>query len=626
MEPSFLVIQALNGLTSASVLFMTAVGLTIIFGVTRIVNFAHGSFYMLGAYIGLTLAQLFMQVLWGPLAFWLAVLLSALVVGLIGVLIETTLLRRIYRAPELFQLLLTFGLVLIFQDVVRLIWGPEDMLGPRAPGLSSFVVILGYRFPQYDLLLIATGPILLAALWLLFHRTRFGVLVRAATQDREMVEALGVNQKLLFTGIFFLGTALAGLSGALQVPRTAVHPLMDLDIVVEAFVVTVIGGMGSVTGAFLAALIIGHLHAFGILVFPKITLVLVFLIMAVVLVVRPQGLLGRPEAGHGPREPPARPLLPDGPLVTLGYATIIAAFLALPLVADAYLLKLAIDVLVFGLFAMSLGFLMGTGGIISFGHAAYFGLGCYGAALVVHHLGARMELALLAAPLAAGVGAFVFGWLCVRLTGVYRAMLTLAFAQILYAMAFQWVDVTGGDNGLIGLWPPAWAASRVAYYYLTLALCLGCIVLLYRATHAPLGYALRGIRDSEVRAAAIGIDTRAYQWAGFVVAGTAAGVAGGVYTFSNGSIDPGVLAIPVSVDGLTMTLLGGLHTVTGPLAGAAALTLVQEWAMPLTDYWKLIKGLVIVALVLVFREGLVGFLQDRLLSGASPAPARPPAA
>ena len=194
MEPSFLVIQALNGLTSASVLFMTAVGLTIIFGVTRIVNFAHGSFYMLGAYVGLMLAEFLMGILWGPLGFWLAVLLAAVTVGLVGVLIEVTLLRRIYKAPELFQLLLTFGLVLIFQDLVKLVWGPEEVLGPRAPGLSSFVTILGYRFPQYDVLLIALGPVVLVGLWLLFHRTRFGILVRAATQDREMVGALGVNQ------------------------------------------------------------------------------------------------------------------------------------------------------------------------------------------------------------------------------------------------------------------------------------------------------------------------------------------------------------------------------------------------------------------------------------------------
>ena len=611
MEPSFLVIQALNGLTSAAVLFLASVGLTIIFGVTRIVNFAHGSLHMLGAYVGFTLAGPLMAALTGPLGFWAAVGLAAVAVGAVGGLVEVLLLRRIYRAPELFQLLLTFGLVLVFQDAVRLIWGPEDILGPRAPGLASFVEILGYRFPQYDLVLIALGPLTLAALWLLLHRTRFGVLVRAASEDREMVAALGVDQARLFTAVFVLGAALAGLSGALQVPRAALNPQMDLDVVVLAFVVTVVGGLGSVGGAFLAAILIGLLNAFGILVLPKITLVLVFLVMAVVLVLRPQGLLGRPEAagGHGVA---VVPLAPGVAWVRYGYAALVALLLALPLVADAYFLKLAIDALVFGLFAMSLGFIMGTGGIISFGHAAYFGLGCYGAGLLVHHLGARMELALVAAPVAAALGAALFGALCVRLAGVYRAMLTLAFAQILYAGAFQWVALTGGDNGLIGLWPADWASGRTVYYYLALGLALAGITLLHRATFAPFGYALRGVRDSAKRAASIGVDGWRHQWAAFTLAGACAGLAGGIYTFALGTIDPTVLAIPTSVDALAMTLLGGIHTVTGPLAGAAALVFVQDQVMPLTDYWKLIKGLVIVTLVLAFREGLVGFASARL--------------
>ena len=211
---------------------------------------------------------------------------------------ELVLLRRIYRVPELFQLLATFGVVLVVQDLVLKVWGPLDILGPRAPGLRHAVDILGHRFPAYELFLIVMGPLVLGLLWLLMHKTRFGVLVRAATQDREMVAALGVNQALLFTGTLFLGASLAGLGGALQTPKLAANPHMDISVIAEAFVVTVVGGMGSVPGAFLAALLIGQLQAFGILVFPKITLVLVFLLMALVLVVRPWGLLGRPDAGQ----------------------------------------------------------------------------------------------------------------------------------------------------------------------------------------------------------------------------------------------------------------------------------------------------------------------------------------
>ncbi len=183
--------------------------------------------------------------------------------------VEVLLLRRIYRAPELFQLLATFGVVLIVQDLALMIWGPQDLLGPRAPGLRGSVDILGQRFPQYELFLIVVGPVVLGLLWLLFHRTRWGTLVRAATQDREMVGALGVNQRMLFTGVFFLGSLLAGLGGALQLPRESVNLHMDLAIIAEAFVVVVVGGLGSLTGACLAALLIGELHAFGILICPR---------------------------------------------------------------------------------------------------------------------------------------------------------------------------------------------------------------------------------------------------------------------------------------------------------------------------------------------------------------------
>ena len=290
----FLVIQFLNGLASASELFLVASGLSIIFGVMRIVNFAHGSFYMLGAYIAYTLAGRLMEVV--PGGFWLALPLAALAVAAIGALVEITILRRIYRSPELFQLLATFGVVLIVQDLVLILWGPQDLLGPRAPGLEGAVNILGSAFPAYDLLLIALGPAVLLALTLLFMRTRWGILVRAATQDREMVEALGIRQDRLFTAVFILGAFLAGLGGAVQLPRAAVHHAMDLEIIVETFVVVVVGGLGSVTGAYLAAVLLGVLNAFGIVIFPQISLVLAFLVMAVVLVIRPLGLLGRPEA------------------------------------------------------------------------------------------------------------------------------------------------------------------------------------------------------------------------------------------------------------------------------------------------------------------------------------------
>ena len=606
---SFFLTQVLTGLAGAASLFLIAAGLSLIFGVTRIVNFAHGSFTMLGAYMAVSLSGLLMPLL-GGLGFWLALPLAALATGLLGAAMELTVLRRLYRSAELFPLLATFGILLILQDATLAIWGPEDLLGPRAPGLEGAVPLLGARVPAYDFFLIAMGPTVLGLLWLLLHRTRWGLLLRAAAQDREMTAALGIDQRLLFTGVVALGTALAGLGGALQLPREAANLGMDLNVIVEAFVVVVIGGMGSLTGAFLAALLIGQLSAFGIVIFPQITLVLLFLVMAVVLVLRPQGLLGRPP-GPGEAHPPGEivPLPPPGRGGLLAGGLLVLVLAALPAVAGDFVLGVAAEILIFALFAASLQVLMGVGGVISFGHAAVFGLGAYGAALTVYHFGVAMPAAILAGPLAAGLGALVFGWFCVRLSGVYLAMLTLAFAQILWSAAFQWVSLTGGDNGILGVWPSAWAAEPGAFYLLALALVGLAIAALRRIVFAPFGYALRAGRDSPLRAGAIGIDVRRQRWLAFALAGTFAGLAGALYAFLKGSVFPDALAISTSVDALVMVLLGGVHSLSGPLAGAALFTGLKAELLALTDLWRAAIGGIILVLVLAFPQGLAGALR-----------------
>ncbi|WP_169543216.1 ABC transporter permease [Sneathiella aquimaris] len=600
----FYLAQFLTGLASASSLFLVASGLSIIFGVTRIVNFAHGSFFMLGAYLAYTFVDLMPH---GILGFWGSVLAASLAVGVIGVLLEVTLFRRIYKAPELFQLVATFGVVLVIQDLALWIWGAEDLFGPRAPGLEGAVRILGEPIPEYDLALIVLGPAVLLGVWLLFNKTRWGTLVRAATQDREMVSALGVNQSWLFTSVFFVGSTLAGLGGAVQLPREAANLLMDLNVIGEAFVVVVIGGMGSVPGAFLASVLIGELNAFGILVFPEITLVLAFLVMAVVLVVRPWGLLGKPDAvlrgADGPPEQPLKLMTPLSLKMILGLVLILVLA---PVLFDEFAIVLLTDILIFVLFAVSLHFIMGPGGLVSFGHAAYFGLGAYGAALAVKYFGVDMLGGLVLAPVAAGLGALIFGWFCVRLSGVYLAMLTLAAAQITWSVAFQWQEVTGGDDGILGVWPAEWASEKAAYYYLTLTLVLAGVYFIRRIVYAPFGYAMRAGRDSQLRVEAIGINLKTQQWMAFVIAGIFAGVAGGLYVYSKGSIFPDELAISRSVDGLVMVLLGGIHSLIGPIVGAVSFTMLEDLVTRL-DYWRIIFGGVILFIVVIAPEGLAGF-------------------
>ena len=611
-----IVIQFLNGLAGASSLFLVAAGLSIIFGVSRIVNFAHGSLYMLGIYLAYTFVGIFGR--GSIIGFWGAVLLGAAAVGVIGALIEILVLRRIYRAPELFQLLGTFALVLIIKDAALYIWGAEDLLGPRAAGLRGAVEILGKRFPQYDLVLIVIGPVVLGLLWLLLNRTRWGTLVRAATQDREMVGALGVNQAWLFTSVFFVGAFLAGLGGAVQLPREPAQLMLDVTTISDAFVIVVVGGMGSIGGAFVAALLIAQIKAFCIGIgdvtvfdtvfsFSKLTLVVEFIVMAIVLVVRPWGLLGKPQGnqrGASTVEPLMHPLNKAFWAVTVGLVLLLATF---PLVGDDYLLVLFIDIAIFAVFAAALHFLMGPAGMVSFGHAAYFGLGCYGAALLFLKLKWPMELALIGSPVVAGLGALLFGWFCVRLSGVYLAMLTLAFAQIAWSVVFQWDAFTGGSNGLIGIWPSGWAKDKTVFYLLALAICAGCVILLWRIVHAPFGYVLRAGRDSPLRVDAIGIDLRRFQWYGFALAGAITGLAGGLYAFSKGSISPETLAISRSVDGLVMVLLGGVQTLTGPVFGSALFIWLQDEIARNTEYWRAILGFTVLAMVLAFPAGVAGF-------------------
>lgn len=618
MTLSAFLVQLLNGLAGASSLFLVSVGLSLIFGVTRIVNFAHGSFYMVGIYAAYWLCDKMGAAGW----FWPAMVVAPLIVGALGATVEMLLLRRIYHAPELFQLLATFALVLVIKDASLYLWGPEDLLGPRAPGLSASVEILGRQFPSYDLFLIVIGPVVLGLLWLLLTRTRFGTLVRAATQDREMVGALGVNQAWLFTAVFALGSMLAGLGGALQLPREPVNLGLDLSIIGDAFVVVVVGGMGSIPGAYVAALLIAEIKAicYGIgtvewlgmsFSFSKLTLVVEFLVMAVVLVVRPWGLMGKQQGISRNSAPPEDPLRAASKSYKIGIGVLFAALVALPWVtaSSPYTTVLAIDLLTAALFAASLHFIMGPAGMHSFGHAAYFGLGAYGGALMVRNLGLPMEVALVLAPLNAALGAVICGWFCVRLSGVYLAMLTLAFAQIIWSVTFQWDDFTGGSNGLTGVWPAEWLADKKAYYLLTLcAVALG-LYQLRRLLFSPFGYAMRASRDSVLRADAIGLNIKNIQWLAFVLAALYAGVAGALFAFSKGSISPDGMAVGKSVDGLVMVLLGGLQTLAGPVVGAVSFTWLQDAVARNTDYWRALMGGVILLLVLAFPQGIAGAAQ-----------------
>lgn len=284
--------QLLAAISNGMLLFLISAGLSLIFGVSRIINFAHGALFMLGAYLAVTVALSGSE---SMLAFLLALACATAGLFALGAALEVGLLRRIYRAPHEFQLLLTFALVFILGDLVKLAWGREDYSMPIPSLLTGSTRALGVTFPTYRLFLIVVGLLVAAGLWALLNRTRWGVFVRAATMDRQMLSALGVDTRRLFTGVFALGAALAGLGGALAAPIVAVGPGLHVQVIIDAFVVVVIGGMGSVVGALVGSLLVGVVNAFGLLAFPGLAVVLTFALMALVLIVRPWGLFGTQE-------------------------------------------------------------------------------------------------------------------------------------------------------------------------------------------------------------------------------------------------------------------------------------------------------------------------------------------
>ena len=485
---------------------------------------------------------------------------------------------------------------------------------------------------------IAIGALLLLAVQAAAARRRKGRRVAVAGGARwplgpVVVGAVGVaGYQLCFfaavkdTGVAVgtvvaLGSApaLAGLGGALQLAREPANLATDLVAIGDAFVVVVVGGMGSITGAYLAAVIIAEVKAIciGIGVFhigaftinaSKFTLVAEFLVMAVVLIARPYGLMGKPQGVVRSVAEPEDPIRPATPLLkTLG-ALVLVILLALPWLAQGspYILVLGIDVLIAVIFAVSLHFIAGPGGMHSFGHAAYFGLGAYGAALLVKWLAMPMSAALVAAPLVALAGALLFGWFAVRLSGVYLAMLTLAFAQIVWATVFQWEELTGGSNGVIGVWPKPPFDKAGAYFLLTLVLAVIAVLILRRILFAPFGYAMRAGRDNPLRAEAIGIDVKRVHWLGFALAGAVCGVGGGLFAFAKGSISPETISVGRSIDGLVMVLLGGIQTLTGPIVGASFFATLQDTVMRQTEYWRALLGVIILVLVLAFPQGIAG--------------------
>lgn len=618
---SFLTVQVLSALRLAAFLFLISSGLTLIFGVLNILNFAHGALYMLGAYFAYWVT---LKVA-GTGGFLLAMAMAPLGVALVGMLLETGLLRRIYIQEEIYQLLLTYSLVLIIDDLAKIVFGPDYKSVPKPAFLDGSVSLFGGTVPTYTILVLFVAPLVAGLLWYLLYRTKTGKVVRATSSDREMADALGINMKALFTLVFAFGAVLAGFGGALAAPARTVFPGVGTEVIIECFVVVVIGGLGNLWGALVGSLLIGILETLGIILVPEFEMGLIYLLMVAVLVMRPWGLFGRPlkikalsEKNLGqeaqeisPVHFSSRPFLWIVPLALL---------LIFPAAAGRYYQYLVTQILIAALMAIAFNLLLGTTGLLSFGQAAFYGVGAYTVGLLLTKTALGTLPALGCSIVTSALAAGIIGFFCIRLSGVHFAMLTLAFGQLLFAVAFKWYGFTGGDNGIQGIpvRPLSLAGlasidigSTKAMYYFVLAVTGLAVAVLRRVRSSPFGATLKAVRENDQRASYLGINVTLYRWSSFVIAGAFTGLAGALYALTEKAISPEIIHWTKSADPVLMTIIGGIYTFVGPAVGAVVLIVLNSYIVAWTEYWALVLGMVLLLLVLLLPGGVIGFVNEK---------------
>jgi branched-chain amino acid transport system permease protein len=599
------VAQLLNGLVYGVLLFLMAAGLSLIFGLMNVVSLAHGSFFMLGAYLGLAIFRI-------TGSFWLAFILAPIPVIVLGILMERLFLSRLYRRGHMDQVLLTFGFTFVFLDLVQTVWGRTVLRLPTPHALQGTVQIGEGVFSAYRLFLIGFGFAIALSLWLFLERSRIGAMVRAGVDNTVVAAGLGANVPALFTGIFGLGVALAALGGIASGPVLSLYPGMDSEILIPAFIVIVIGGLGSLRGAFVSSMLIGIADTFGRAYFQSVALFLIYLAAILVLLVRPQGLFGIKysdvAAASAVTTTSSQPTLRS----RAAGLVVLAALLILPFLLTDYPRALVSEIFIFAIFAMSLDLLIGFTGLLSVGHAAFFGLGAYAVAILGAQFGIGAWTGVAMGVVIAGCAAALIGFFCVRTGGIPFLMLTLALSQLVYVVALKWRDVTGGSDGIAIADKPGFfgfdLSNSLVMYFMTLGFFVLAYLGLRRLLNAPLGHAFVGIRENEQRMMAIGYPTRTYKLLAFTIAGAVAGLAGGLYAIYNGFISSDAVYWTASGDILIMTMLGGAGTLIGPSVGAAIFLLMKNVMSSYSEHWLSIVGITFICCVMFFPGGILGSL------------------
>ena len=614
------------GISYGLVMFLLATGMSLTMGLLRVVNMSHGAIYMFAGFCGVWTYQITGN--------WiLSVLGGTLVGGLLGFLIEVIFLRRLYKTPTN-QVLLTIGLIYIIQNVTQWIWGGLPANAPIPSFMIGGFAVGNVTIPYFRIFIIGFGIVLAVAIWFVQEKTRMGSMVRAGMDNGVISGTMGVNTRLVFTMTFVLGSLVAGMSSMVGGSLTGLGMTTCWTVLLNAIIVVVIGGAGSVPGALIGGLIIGPVNAFGAVYIPALSSFLIYLVLIIILLIRPQGIMGRKvdidrasdtysakssAVGYKAfRVPADASKIKKGAYKAGPFSLAAIVLLVFPLLGGAYSISIMTEVLIYALFAVSLDIIMGYTGNRSFGHAAFFGTGAYCVALLAYHYEIKnFWLVLIITIVVTGVLSAIIGYLTLRLSGTNFLLVTMAFGQLLNAIAIKWVGFTNGSDGmsaprpdmgvlkgLIGKW------NGVKIYYFTLIIFVICFLLIHRFMRASFGSSLLGIRDNEGRMRALGFNTRSLRFLGFLISGMFAGIAGLLFSYAKPTVDPAILGLESSALPMLMVIMGGSGTLWGPALGALVIILVKNYSGILfAERWPLVLGMIYVICVMFFSGGFAPYLK-----------------
>ena len=612
--------QLLIGLINGAFYATLSIGLAVIFGLLNIINFAHGAQYTAGAFVAWMLLNYL------GIGYWWSLVLAPLILAGLAMVLERTVISRTYKMDHLYGLLLTFGLALVVEGAFRQAYGVSGL--PYAiPSQLSGGINLGFMFlPLYRTWAVVISLVVCGAVWVLMERTRLGAVLRAATENPVTVKSFGINVPRYISLTYGLGVGLAALAGVVAAPIYQVNPLMGSNLVVVVFAVVVIGGMGSIGGAIVSGLGLGIIEGLTKVYYPEASSFVVFVIMAIVLLVKPSGLFGRPlQVQNTVAAEATRVAIRLSPrLQQAGWGLLLLAALVAPAVLyPTFLMK----VLCFALFAAAFNLLLGYVGLLSFGHAAFFGAAAYTTGMAMKGLGLTPELGLLVGTATGALLGLAFGALAIRRQGIYFSMITLALSQVVYFVAVQ-SSLTGGEDGLQSvprgrLFGLVDLADSTTMYYFVLAVFVLAYLFVLRILHSPFGEVIRSVRDNEQRARSLGFYTAGYKLMAFTLSAGLAGLAGSMKVLVFGVASLTDVHWHASGEVVLMSLLGGIGTLLGPLVGALTFVSLQNYLAPLGSWVLIVQGVIFILCVLLFREGLVGlFTQywNALAGSKAPAP------